>query len=68
MLKFDRKEFRSGTIIVREVVKTGAKDKYGAEIVVFKEHRFSVHDKGKLFEFADEDAILSKYSHLFTRA
>lgn len=58
MLKFDRPEFRSGVMIVKELV--------SQEPNVFVNHRFYVRDKGKTFEFTNPSYMLSKYPHLFT--
>jgi len=58
MLKFDRPEFRSGVIVVKELVSENPD--------VFVYHRFYVRDKGKTFEFQNPTYMLQKYPHLFT--
>ena len=60
MLKFDRHIFRSGVIVVKELVsEEGQPEKY-----LF--HRFFVKDKGQNFEFQNEACVLQKYPNLFT--
>jgi hypothetical protein len=59
MLKFDRKQFRSGVMIVKEPETIDG-------VVGEKVYGFRPNDKGKTFEFIDESYILSKYAIAFT--
>ena len=70
MLIFDRKAFKSGTQVVREHIKVTRKDDEGKDVegIETKEYRFSVADKGKSFQFVDEDAVLKAYPVLFKKA
>lgn len=68
MLIFDRKAFKSGKQLVKEVISTGKKDADGKEILEIKVYTFTVSDKGKSFSFADENKVLAEYPHLFKKA
>lgn len=59
MLKFDRPEFKSGVIICDEVIWISDKK------LEIRKHTFYTKDKGKYFEFSDENQMLQKYPHLF---
>ena len=60
MVKFNRPEFKSGVIIVKELIVVEGKPDS------FKNLRFNVKDKGKVFNFENEEYLLAKYSHMFT--
>lgn len=55
MLKFDRKSFKSGMMIVKEPEGEGE-----------KVYTFKPSDKGKSFSFLDEVYVLNKYPVLFS--
>ena len=62
-LIFDRPEFSSGIMIIKESVEVTDKD--GNKKNVIKEMVFTPNDKGKSFEFSDESKILENYSLYF---
>jgi len=62
MLKFDRKEFKSGVIVCKEIVPEP--DGQTAKLNI---HKFYYKDKGKTFSFENEAYMLEKYPVLFTQ-
>ena len=68
MLKFNRKEFKSGTMIIEDRV--AKKDDKGKEIkgeYDVKKVLLRTSDKGKDLEFSDEDHVLKKYPSFFKK-
>lgn len=61
MVKFDRKEFRSGVVTCKELV-----PQEEGNLLKVNLHKFYVKDKGKNFTFENEAYMLEKYPHLFT--
>ena len=68
MLIFDRKAFKTGTMVVKELVATGKKDEAGKEIFELKSLMLKPSDKNKSFSFVNEAEILKKYPHSFKKA
>ena len=73
-LKFDRKAFRSGRVIVKEPSPKRDSagelvvDDAGNSVMGLKVYRFTVADKGKVFTFENEAYVLENYPILFTKA
>jgi hypothetical protein len=66
-LKFDRLTFKSGVMIINETRDTGVKTEDGKPVIEVKHLKLKPSDKGKFFEFWNEDDILKRYPHSFTK-
>jgi hypothetical protein len=67
MLKFYRKAFKTGVMVIKEQRDTGKKDEAGKPIIEVKAISLKPSDMGKSFEFWNEAEILKKYPHSFSK-